>query len=48
MHGPQNFKFVNAKEEKETYQYRDSKEKLYKTNVAVWYKNGQRYCPKHV
>jgi len=30
-------KFVNAKEAKDTYQYRNSKEKLYKTNMAIWY-----------
>jgi len=37
MHGHTNVKFVNAKQAKETYQYRNTKEKLYKTNAAVWY-----------
>jgi len=37
MHGHTNVKFVNAKKAKETYQYRNSKEKLYKTNAAIRY-----------
>jgi hypothetical protein len=37
MHGHTNIKFVNAKQAKETYQYRHTKEKLYKTNEAIWY-----------
>ena len=36
MHGPLNVKFANAKQVKEIYQYRNSKEKLYKTNAAIW------------
>jgi hypothetical protein len=32
MHGHTNVKFVSAKQEKETYQYTNTKEKLYKTN----------------
>ena len=30
-------KFVNVKQAKETYQYRNNKEKLYKTYAAMWY-----------
>jgi len=37
-----NVKFVNAKQEKEIYQYRNTDEKLYKTNVAVWYNKIRR------
>ena len=37
MYGHLNVKFVNAKQAKETYQYRDTKEQLYKTNAAVRY-----------
>ena len=37
MHGPMNVKFANAKQAKETYQYRNIKEKLFKTNAAIWY-----------
>jgi hypothetical protein len=39
MDGHTNVKFVNAKQAKETYQYRNTKEKLYKTNTAIWYNN---------
>jgi hypothetical protein len=37
MHGRMNVKFINAKQAKETYQQRNSKGKLYKTNAAIWY-----------
>jgi hypothetical protein len=37
MHGPLNVKFVNAKQAKETYHYRNTKEKLYKTNAEMWH-----------
>jgi len=37
MHGHTNVKFVNAKQAKATYQYRNTKEKLYKTKDAIWY-----------
>jgi major membrane immunogen (membrane-anchored lipoprotein) len=37
MHGPMNIKFVDAKQAKETYQYRNIRGKLYKTNAAIWY-----------
>ena len=37
MHGQTNIKFVNAKQAKETNQYINAKEKLYKTNAAIWY-----------
>jgi len=36
MHGPLNVKFVNAKQAKETYQYRNTVQTLYKTSAAVW------------
>jgi hypothetical protein len=32
-----NAKYINAKQAKETYQYRNIKGKLYKTNAAIWY-----------
>jgi len=32
MHGHTNVKFINAIQAKEIYQYRNTKEKLYKTN----------------
>jgi hypothetical protein len=37
MHGPMNVKFINTKQAKETYQYRNFKRKLYKSNAAIWY-----------
>ena len=37
MHGPLNVKFINAKQAKQTYQYKNTKEKLCKTNAAIWY-----------
>jgi hypothetical protein len=37
MHGHMNVKFANAKHAKETYQCRNTKEKLYKTNAAIGY-----------
>jgi hypothetical protein len=36
-HGPMNVKVINAQQAKETYQYRNIKRKLCKTNAAVWY-----------
>ena len=35
MHGHTNIKFVNATQAKETYQYRNTKEKLYETKAAI-------------
>jgi len=37
MHGPLNVKFGNAQQLKHTYQYKNTEEKLYKTNTAIWY-----------
>jgi hypothetical protein len=37
MHGQQNIKFVNAQQAKQVYRYKNAKEKLYKTNAAIWY-----------
>ena len=37
MHVHMNIKFVNAKKAKETYQYRNSRRKMYKTKAAIWY-----------
>jgi len=36
MHGPLNVKFANAKQAYEIHQYRNSKEKLHKSNAAIW------------
>ena len=40
MHGPLNAKFANAKQAKETYQYRNTK--------GDTPDNGQWTCPKHI
>jgi hypothetical protein len=37
MHSPLSIKFVNAQREKLTYEYKNIKEKLYKTNVTIWH-----------
>jgi len=37
MKGPMNVKFIDAKQAKETRQYRNIKRKLYKTYSAVWH-----------
>jgi len=37
MHGPMNIKFVDAKQAKEIYQYKNVKGKLYKTSAAIWH-----------
>jgi hypothetical protein len=37
MHGNMNIKFINAKQVKEIHQYRNTREKLYKTNAAIWH-----------
>jgi len=37
MHIPLNMKFVSAQHAKVTHECKNIKEKLYKTNVAIWY-----------
>ena len=44
MRGLMNVKFVSAKHAQETYQYRNTKEKLYKANAAIWY---DKICKFH-
>jgi len=42
---------VNAKQAKETYQYRNTKRKLYKTKAAIWYNKicgEKRLTPKYI
>jgi hypothetical protein len=38
MHGPQDVEFVSARQAKQVYQCKNTKEKLYKTNAAIWFK----------
>jgi hypothetical protein len=35
VHGPGNIKFVNAKQAKEIYTYKNTKRKLYKINATI-------------
>jgi hypothetical protein len=37
MHGVSDMKFINAKQTKEIYQYKDLKVKFHKANAAIWY-----------
>jgi hypothetical protein len=37
MYGENNIKFVIARQAKEVYQYKNIKEKLHRTNAAIWY-----------
>jgi hypothetical protein len=49
MHGTGNIKFVNAKQAKEIYTYKNIKRKLYKLNAAIWYNKtcrGKRLAQK--
>jgi hypothetical protein len=37
MHGMSNIQFANAGQAKAVYNYKNTKEKLYKTNAAIWF-----------
>jgi len=37
MHGQQNITICDAKQAKQTHQYKNIKTKLYKNNAAIWY-----------
>jgi hypothetical protein len=37
MYGTSNVKFTIARQAKEVYQYKNIKEKLHRTNAAIWY-----------
>ena len=37
MHGKINIKYIEAKQAKAIYQFKNTKRKLYRTNVAIWY-----------
>jgi len=51
MQGHLTVTFVNAKRAKETYRYRNTEEKLYKTDAAVWYNKmcrEKQLTPRHM
>jgi hypothetical protein len=37
MHGENNIKFVNTQQARLVYGYRNTKEKLLKTNASIWF-----------
>jgi hypothetical protein len=37
MHRNINIKFIDAKQAREIYQYKNIKDKLYRTNATIWY-----------
>ena len=37
MHGNMSLKFIDAKQAKYIYHYKNIKMKLYRTNAAIWY-----------
>jgi len=37
MHGTTSLKFIDAKQAKDIYHYKNIKRKLYRINVAIWY-----------
>jgi hypothetical protein len=39
MHGTTNHKFINAKQARDIYAYKNLKQKLHKTIAAIWFNN---------
>ena len=37
IHGTINIKYIEVKQAKETYQFKNTKRQLYRTNTAIWY-----------
>ena len=37
MHGTMKIKFINAKQAKNFFEYKNNKRKMYKINAAIWY-----------
>ena len=37
MHGTTSLKFIDAKQAKDIYHYKNLKRKLYRINTAIWY-----------
>ena len=42
MHGTSNVKFIDVKQTKSIYQFNNIKNKLYRTNAAIWYNKTYR------
>jgi hypothetical protein len=51
MYGTSNVKFTIARQAKEVYQYKNIKQKLHRTNAAIWYNKSCRQLqltPKYI
>jgi hypothetical protein len=51
IHGHQNIKFTNAQQAQPIYKYGNTKEKLHKTNAAIWFNKTCKYkqlTPKYI
>ena len=51
MHGGYNVKFINAQQAECTYNYRNVKEKLHKTNASIWFNEickNEQLSPKYI
>jgi hypothetical protein len=51
IHGQQNIKFTNAQQAQPIYKYRNTKEKLHKTNAAIWFSKACKFkqlIPKYI
>jgi hypothetical protein len=51
MHGATHIKIINVKQAKIYNHYKNKKEKLLKTNAAIWFNKmcrTQQLCPKYV
>jgi len=44
MHGMKNLKFINAKQAKNAYEYKNIKRKLHRTIAAIWF---NKTCKKY-
>ena len=42
MHGTTSLKFIDAKQAKDIYRYKNIKRKLYRINAAIWYNKSCR------
>jgi hypothetical protein len=43
MQGQQNVKFASAQQAQQISQYKNTKEKLHKTNAAIWFNKACKY-----
>ena len=51
MHGATHIKVINAQQAKAINRYRNTREKLLRTNAAIWFNKrcrAQQLCPKYI